>query len=109
MAISMTVEASRSQQHAVTLQAEMIIKSGLLCATCGYDLRGLAPDGRCPECGTPIAHVLLIMLDRAGLAHWKSLLPRAALEGMRDGAAMLLISSVLFIATGFVPARWFDL
>ena len=25
------------------------------CIRCGYDLRGLAPDGRCPECGLPIA------------------------------------------------------
>ena len=25
------------------------------CRRCGYDLRGLPADGRCPECGTPIA------------------------------------------------------
>lgn len=24
------------------------------CAVCGYMLRGLAPEGRCPECGTPV-------------------------------------------------------
>ncbi len=24
----------------------------LRCTTCGYDLRGLAPEGRCPECGS---------------------------------------------------------
>jgi len=24
------------------------------CAVCGYDLRGLSVDKRCPECGTPI-------------------------------------------------------
>jgi hypothetical protein len=28
---------------------------GVTCLACGYDLRGLAPDGACPECGTPIA------------------------------------------------------
>lgn len=27
----------------------------LRCAGCGYDLRRLRPDGRCPECGRPIA------------------------------------------------------
>src|SRR5690554_3779929 len=26
----------------------------LLCVTCGYDLRALAPDRACPECGTPV-------------------------------------------------------
>lgn len=24
------------------------------CAGCGYDIRGLDPNGRCPECGIPI-------------------------------------------------------
>ena len=28
---------------------------GLLCMRCGYDLTGLASDGVCPECGTPVA------------------------------------------------------
>ncbi len=26
----------------------------MTCGTCGYNLRGLSPDGRCPECGHPI-------------------------------------------------------
>lgn len=26
----------------------------ILCLNCGYDLRGLTPTGRCPECGTPV-------------------------------------------------------
>jgi len=26
----------------------------IACVSCGYNLRGLAPDGRCPECGTAI-------------------------------------------------------
>lgn len=28
------------------------------CASCGYGLSGLAVDGLCPECGTPIAYSL---------------------------------------------------
>ena len=27
------------------------IRDGLTCVACGYDLRGLSPTGRCPECG----------------------------------------------------------
>ena len=34
----------------------------LACRSCGYDLRGVAADGRCPECGTP---ALASVLDRA--------------------------------------------
>ena len=29
-----------------------------MCETCGYDLTAAAMDGRCPECGEPVAHSL---------------------------------------------------
>jgi hypothetical protein len=32
--------------------------SELLCETCGYRLTGLPTDGRCPECGAPVADSL---------------------------------------------------
>ncbi len=35
-----------------------VIDRDVACASCGYNLRGLAPDGRCPECGAPIANSL---------------------------------------------------
>src|SRR5688572_1575750 len=31
-----------------------LVNSDLPCHKCGYNLRGLALDGRCPECGTPV-------------------------------------------------------
>jgi hypothetical protein len=34
------------------------VGSEVRCVGCGYDLRGLAPDGTCPECGTPVARAL---------------------------------------------------
>jgi hypothetical protein len=44
--------------------ADSIVTAGDLasrdvpCLRCGYNLRGLAPDGACPECGTPVARSL---------------------------------------------------
>ena len=35
-----------------------ILPDSRLCAHCGYNLRGLPPEGKCPECGTPIARSL---------------------------------------------------
>jgi ribosomal protein S27AE len=31
-----------------------VIIADTTCRRCGYNLRGLSRDGRCPECGTPI-------------------------------------------------------
>jgi len=35
----------------------------LACRTCGYDLRAIAADGRCPECGTPALATVLEHAD----------------------------------------------
>src|SRR5688500_13104102 len=36
--------------------AARTIQSDTPCHACGYNLRGLATDGACPECGTDIAY-----------------------------------------------------
>lgn len=34
--------------------AEILLTTDVRCAACGYNLRGLDPGGRCPECGTRV-------------------------------------------------------
>ena len=38
--------------------AENIISSDVFCSQCGYNLRGLSPSNKCPECGHEIAESL---------------------------------------------------
>ena len=58
----------------------------LLCNHCGYNLRGLLSEGRCPECGTEVARSLrgdlLVAADPAWLER--------------------LIRGHLYVATGYV-------
>ena len=35
---------------------EGVIACDVACVTCGYNLRGLAPFTKCPECGTPAGY-----------------------------------------------------
>lgn len=51
------------------LAAESTLTIDVACAGCGYDLRGLSPQGRCPECGGSIAESLAAAVaERAGAA-----------------------------------------
>jgi hypothetical protein len=49
------------------------VPKGLVCVRCGYDLRGLERDGRCPECGTAVEETL----ERAG--------PVVSADGIAEG------------------------
>lgn len=44
---------------------EMRVSISLPCARCGYDMRGLAADGDCPECGEPIRLTIIEVVDPA--------------------------------------------
>jgi MFS family permease len=43
---------------AIALDASGRIAVDIVCRKCGYNLRGLLPDGRCPECGTAVGRSL---------------------------------------------------
>jgi hypothetical protein len=48
----------------IPLEPMPAIEADLACAMCGYNLKGLSPDGACPECGRAIGETL-----NHGLSH----------------------------------------
>ncbi len=62
----------------------------LPCTQCGYNLRGLTPKGRCPECNTVIARSLHGRLLRASDPAW--------LRRVRLGTALVLVRILLLVA-----------
>ncbi|MBN1512009.1 MAG: hypothetical protein JXB13_08340 [Phycisphaerae bacterium] len=59
-----------------------LLETDLPCVSCGYNLRGLPPDGRCPECATPVAVSLQ--------GDWLRFANRQWLQGIRWGVAALI-------------------
>lgn len=72
----------------------------LYCGRCSYNLRGLAPDARCPECGTAVA------LSLQG--NWLHLADPIWLRRLRLGAALklwgLLVGVFVGVAAGAMTA-----
>lgn len=79
--------------HAPDLPPTSVARGGLehdlFCASCGYNLRGLAPDGKCPECGTPVSRSIYGIYLRYCDAAW--------VEKLRRGGSLLRWSIVLSI------------
>jgi hypothetical protein len=62
------------------------------CRKCSYELRGLNEDGRCPECGTPVAVSLNDDFLRFSQPEW--------LDNLQSGARLILWSVLVSIAGG---------
>lgn len=79
----------------------------LPCIHCGYNLRGLAPDGRCPECGTSIARSihgdLLSAADPAWLTRVSQglTLVYAVFVTFLASIAVLIVVAVIFKSFGW--------
>src|SRR5262245_25253609 len=84
-----------------------VIRSDLPCSDCGYDLRTLSADGRCPECGQPIAQTLLLTLERSGLIVARARLPRSIYASLRDGLLLLLCAGACALAVALLPNEMF--
>ncbi len=56
--------------------AGQFIDADVVCRCCSYNLRGLYPEGRCPECGTPVGISLQGDLLRFAEPAWVEILAR---------------------------------
>jgi hypothetical protein len=64
-----------------------VVRTGLACRVCGYDLRGIASNGHCPECGLEVWETIVATVDPAA-----SSLPRLAdPRGVANGMAWVTI------------------
>ncbi len=73
------------------------IRRPLPCVTCGYQLRGLAVGGVCPECGDPIRRSVLAVIDprASGLPTLRN--PRMVAHGLFGLIASLAVAAVLLV------------
>ncbi len=71
------------------------------CVTCGYNLRTLALDGRCPECATPVWDSLHGFYLHYASPAWVRGLARGLLLALCALGAMVVITPVIVLLTGF--------
>jgi hypothetical protein len=66
------------------------------CANCGYNLRTMPLDARCPECGTPVG----LSLELVGLSALPRKVVRPLYEGLRAYLACNVVLVVLLLCAG---------
>jgi len=93
-----------STSQAVPRDADGRLAGDLACVQCGYNLRGLSPEGRCPECGCPVGRASWGTLLRYSDPDWVERLAR----GMRwvvGGIILTCLALALAGAMGFAELR----
>jgi hypothetical protein len=76
----------------------MEISPGIICKSCAYDLRGLQVDGRCPECGVPVAASLPGYALRTRSAR--------SLISMRSGVELFHAAIIVSLAVPVLLTYW---
>jgi hypothetical protein len=81
----------------------------LRCNQCGYILRGLDLDGRCPECGKPIAQAALELLESRidDDASARRALGTTQLRQIVRGGIYLLTAGAITVIVGLLPQGLF--
>jgi len=79
-----------------------VIREGVSCGNCRYDLRGQRRYGRCPECGRGVDDTLRA-LDEA----YRPLLGHAWLTQVWEGSVLLLIGTGMLAVLAVVPEAMF--
>jgi hypothetical protein len=80
-------------------QAPTVVQDDSPCRKCGYNLRGLSPDGRCPECGTPVGLSLHGDLLRYSDPPWVQTVARG-FRLMIGGIAVIVVAVILGMIVG---------
>ena len=82
------------------VDAAGLVAADVPCRRCSYNLKGLSPAGRCPECGAPVGVAVHGDLLRYGDPQW--------LRGLSKGAALafwgVFVSGAVTVAGGIVAA-----
>jgi Zn finger protein HypA/HybF involved in hydrogenase expression len=101
---NLTTQASASQMSSyervepstpvLVLPAALPADGDLPCTQCGYNLRGLAPDGRCPECGAEVSRSYGGDLLKHANRDW--------LRKVKRGIDLLVWSLIVLLALGLL-------
>src|SRR5258708_15193103 len=74
------------------------------CLACGYNLRGLAPGGVCPECGVPIARSLRGNLLRYSSAAYLAMLHHGTFLVQASIIIQVLMTIASLVGVGIITA-----